>query len=138
MDAATLISQHEGLRLKVYLIDGHETIGYGRDMRTEGITEAEANYLLHNDIIAATTFLQTFDFYSNLNESQRAALIDMVYNLGKGGFEEFTIMLACLDKADYAGAAAAMLDSTWATQVSGRARDDATLMRSSLTTLEGV
>lgn len=131
LQATAIVKQHEGLRLLVYVIDGHETIGFGRDMRSEGITEAEADYLLQNDLVAAHTFLQTFTWYGNLTSNQVAALLDMVYNLGKRGFEEFKTMIACLASGDYAGAAAAMQNSLWAKQVGQRALDDATLMRSS-------
>ena len=45
------VLRHEGLRLKVYTCPrGKLTIGIGRNLEENGITRAEAFYLLENDL----------------------------------------------------------------------------------------
>ena len=52
----------------------------------------------------------------------------MAFNLGETRLRGFRKMWAALEEGNYATAAAEMLDSKWATQVKGRARDLAQLM----------
>src|SRR5271157_1710327 len=130
MDEQTLIQKHEGLRLTVYTdTRGHPTIGYGRALDVKGISQSEALFLLHNDITLVRSQLSSFPWFARLDGTRQAALIDMAYNLGFGGFGKFQNMLDALMKGDYDAAADAMLDSEWARQVPNRANEDADLIR---------
>lgn len=128
--ARKLIKEHEGLRLKPYeCTAGKLTIGYGRNLDDNGISEVEANALLDNDINSVCIRLESQDFWTGLCAARQAVLIDMCFNLGWPRLSGFRKMLAALRVADYQAAAREMLDSQWAKQVGGRATKLAKIMR---------
>lgn len=105
----------EGLRLTVYTCPaGYPTIGVGRNLKTRGISKAEALYLLDNDINACLEDLASFAWWGALTAARQRALLNMRFQLGSGGFRAFKDMLAALDQRDYTAAAAAARASTWA------------------------
>ena len=114
----------EGLRLFPYRDSvGKLTIGVGRNLDDVGITAAEADVLLDHDITRATTAgLMRLPWASTLGDVRRAVLVNMAYNLGVGGLLGFRVALAAMERGDWPGAAAAMLDSRWARQVGARAK----------------
>lgn len=129
-DVSSLIKKHEGLRLKPYKCSaGRVTVGYGRNLDDVGINLTEAEMMLENDIRRTTLELMTFSWYSSLDAVRRAALVDMLYNLGMPRFMGFKKMLAALDAGDYEETAVQMLDSKWATQVGSRATELAEMIR---------
>ena len=107
---------------------GRLTIGFGRcvdpDELGTGITEAEAEMLLANDLerfeVAAQRVVGEAT-WSLLNQTRREALIEMAFNMGAGNLAKFRRMLAALGEEDYAGAADEALSSRWAEQVGQRA-----------------
>jgi lysozyme len=60
---------------------------------------------------------------------RQRVLIDMAFNMGTTGLLGFTGTLARVEQRDYAGAAAGMLASRWASQVGKRATALADMMR---------
>lgn len=107
---------------------GRLTIGFGRcvdpDEPGTGITEAEAEMLLSNDLerfeVAAQRVVGD-DTWSLLNQVRREALIEMAFNMGAGNLARFRRMLAALGEEAYAVAADEALSSRWAEQVGQRA-----------------
>ena len=129
-DVSSLIKKHEGLRLKPYKCSaGRVTVGYGRNLDDVGINLTEAEMMLENDIRRTTVELTKFSWCYSLNAVRRAALVDMLYNLGMPRFMGFKKMLAALDAGDYEETAVQMLDSKWATQVGSRATELAEMVR---------
>lgn len=126
-----LIKMHEGLNLKPYECPtGYITIGYGRNIQQNGITIAEAEMLLDNDIDRVITELEKWlSVFNELSENRKAALIDMSYNLGFNKLFQFRNFLAALQKKDFELAAKEMLDSKWAAQVGNRATVLANMMK---------
>lgn len=126
------VARHEGLRLKPYLDSvGRWTIGYGRNLTDCGITADEAVGMLERDLNAAAMDLMTFPWFPVLNSDDLArsnALINMRFNLGGAGFRRFKVMISCLERGDYAGAAAAMRHSKWYRQVGARGEELARLV----------
>lgn len=118
-----VLVRDEGLRLKPYTDStGHLTIGYGRDLTDDGISQAEASNLLLNDMTAAVSDLQrTFPFVQTLDSVRQVVLAAMCFNMGVGALAGFRDMWAALRAGDYNAAAEAMLASEWATQVGARA-----------------
>lgn len=127
--------QAEGRRLRPYLdccgkywrdctcgAQGKLTIGVGRNLDDEGISVVESDVLLDNDI---DRVLQqcgaAFSWFDALDGVRQAVLANMAFNLGIGGLESFTHMLAAVAAGDYTGAAQQMRQSKWATQVGARA-----------------
>lgn len=114
------VALHEGLRLKPYTDStGHQTIGYGLNL-DEGITQKEAEYLLRSRLLEAIQDLQTFPFWTWLNEARAYVVIDMRYNLGHKTFRDFKSLIDALNAQQYHRAAAEMKDSRWYRQVKSR------------------
>ena len=129
--ATQLIKKHEGLRLKPYQCTaGKLTIGYGRNLDDNGISEDEAEGLLQHDIKRTQEEAQTLPFFAELNEVRQAVIVDMIFNLGFARFKKFERMLIALERRNYQMASIEMLDSRWAVQVGQRADLLSQLMRS--------
>lgn len=122
MNAADLIRLHEGTRLKPYRDTvGKLTIGTGRNLDDVGISEAEAEILLANDLARAERELATLAPWSaGLDDVRRAVLLDMTFNLGAGGVAKFKRFLAAMERADWPDAATEMRNSKWWHQVGTR------------------
>lgn len=105
---------------------GYSTIGTGRliDKRKGGgITQAEADYLLDNDIAKVVQGVRSrLPWTVKLDEVRRGVLANMAFQMGIDGLTGFKNTLAMVERGDYAGAAAGMLNSKWATQTPARAQ----------------
>lgn len=124
------IKLHEGVRLKPYLDTvGKLTIGVGRNLDDLGITLSEAELMLDNDILRCITQLSPFPWYANQPQSIKDALVNMCFNMGITRLLGFRKMIAALTVKDYQKAANEALDSKWAAQVHGRAKDIAGVIR---------
>lgn len=123
MNLREQLFRDEGVRLKPYKDSvGKLTIGVGRNLTDVGISMAEADLLLDNDITrAAAAVMARIPFAASLGEVRFAVLVNMAYNLGIAGLMKFTQFLADVEKGDFAVAAVEMLNSTWAQQVGARA-----------------
>lgn len=124
------LRQHEGYRRHPYTDTvGKLTIGYGRNLEDTGISEAEAEYLLEQDVARADRELRTaFRFYDRLTARRQAALVNMHVNMGLPRLMTFVRMIAALEHEQWKLAAAEALDSQWALQVGNRAKEIATLL----------
>ena len=120
---------HEGLRLKAYRDSvGILTIGIGRNLEDRGITEAEARYLLDNDINACINDLLTFAWFPDLDPVRQRVFVDLCFNLGVKRLREFTKMLDAAARQDWPLAARELLDSRYAEQVGQRAQTLAAML----------
>ena len=116
------LKRHEGVELKPYKCTSDKlTIGVGRNLEDVGISEAEAEYLLMNDLSRFMKMANEFDWYAGLNDARKAVIISMLFNLGRGGFNKFLKFKQALAEGDHLTASREMLDSRWAKQVKGRA-----------------
>lgn len=120
---AEQLAEHEGLRLKPYRDTvGKLTIGIGRNLDDKGISEAEAYYLLNNDIHDVNKqLIKHIPWYVNLPPNARRVLQDMCFNLGIYGLLGFKKFLSALQAGDIERAKVEMMDSKWAKQVGRRA-----------------
>jgi lysozyme len=117
-----MLIRHEGLKLKPYRCTaGKITIGVGRNIQDNGITEAEAKMMLRYDIEVARIPLLKFKWFINLNDARKDAIINMVFNLGLTKFLKFKDTIKFLESENYTQAAKEMRDSEWAKQVGLRA-----------------
>lgn len=102
------------------------TIGVGRlvDKRKGGgITPEESAYLLNNDIDRKTAeVFKALPWAAKLDDARRAVLVNMAFQLGTAGLLGFKNTLAMVQRGDYAGAAAGMLQSKWSQQTPERAK----------------
>ena len=123
---------HEGVRKHVYLCSaGYETIGVGRNIADSGLglSDDEIDYLLENDITRCRKELETYSWFSDLDEVRQDALINMCFNLGLSRLANFKNALASMEIGAYADAAEHFLDSRWASQVGNRAQEVAHMIR---------
>lgn len=132
--ASEQIKRHEGLVLNAYQDHlGYWTIGYGRlidKRRGGGISQAEAEFLLENDINGKLSELKRrLTWFDKLNDARKGVLLNMCFQLGIGGLLGFRNTLAKIEAGDYAGAADNMMKSKWAQQTPRRAKEMATQMR---------
>ena len=118
------LTLHEGMRQFPYkCTSGKTTIGIGRNLDDRGITEAEAAYLLGNDINDFQARLtREIPWMVELDPVRQRVLLDMAFNLGVPGLLKFKRTLAAIRGKEYDRAAAMMLDSRWATQVGQRSK----------------
>jgi lysozyme len=88
-----------------------------------GITNEEAAYLLRNDIEKVDKQLQSrIPWVVTLSPARRGVLQNMAFQMGIDGLIRFKNTLVMIEQREYAKAAAAMLDSTWAKQTPERAQ----------------
>lgn len=108
-----LVSRHEGLRLFPYLdTKGKVTIGWGYNLSDRGITRAQADEWLEEDLAQCYgELVDRFDWYERLVDARQAVLVDIVFNVGVAGFLKFVRLIAALTVEDYPKAAAEILDS---------------------------
>lgn len=123
------LKRHEGLRLHPYKCPADKwTIGYGRNLEDRGITQAEAEYLLANDVEETIAQLSVIPGYSNADTKRKAVLVNMAFQMGVTGVKQFKNMWAALEEQDYKTASAEMLNSRWARQTPSRANELARIM----------
>ena len=133
----TLIRVYEGYSSTEYRDTlGHRTIGYGHLLTPRAhpqphpeITHEQAEAYLDTDIdIARAGAMNVFRMWGNLKPSARVVLVVMVFQIGAGNASKFVRLKKCLQRLDYIGAAAEMIDSKWCRQTPGRVRSLAALM----------
>jgi lysozyme len=121
-----MLRKHEGVETHAYkCTSGKITIGCGRNIDPDGglgLSDSEIDMLLENDIDRSIKELgAAFNWFSDLNEARRDAMIDLVFNIGLTRLNGFKKALAAMADANYDLAAAEFMDSKWASQVKDRA-----------------
>jgi len=124
------ITKHEKMVLKPYTDTvGKLTIGVGRNLDDNGISEDEALYMLNNDIkIVSNDLHGIFEDFSDLPYDVQLALTDMMFNLGKPRFSGFKNMIQAIKDKDFKEAARQAKDSKWCKQVGTRCEDNYELL----------
>ena len=127
-----LLIKHEGLRLKPYKCTaGRTSIGVGRNLDDNGITEAEAMAMLDRDIAVTTATLKDeFPWFADLDRTRKDVVISLGFNMGVRKLTTFKKFIAAMVAQQYETAAAEILDSAYATQVGQRAIELAAMIRS--------
>lgn len=119
------LKHDEGIRLFPYQCSADKlTIGYGRNLEDNGISEYEAEQMLLTDTQSAAEDAKKFvgaDTWAELSDVRKACLVNMAFNLGLPKLKRFAMLKAALQNGDMVEASAQMLDSRWAMQVGQRA-----------------
>ena len=125
------IKKHEGFRGQPYKdTTGHTTIGYGRNLDDNPLTEEEAEVLLLNDLQRThERLLRRLPVYAELDSTRQGVLLEMAFQLGVNGLLRFSKMLRAIEYARWEEAAWELMDSKYAQQVPERAARLAFLMR---------
>jgi lysozyme len=108
---------------------GKVTIGFGRDINSNGISQEESEWLFDNDFERCEKEIESFSWYDDQPQNVQDALMNMCFSLGIRGLLSFVKMIDALNKKDYTKAAIEVLDSQWAKQVGQRAQDVAVMIR---------
>jgi lysozyme len=132
------IKTHEGFRNFVYKDSlGKRTVGYGHLCKSDENWNDDEQYsieLLENcfesDFVEALKGAEDLIGSIPLLPKAKEVIVEMVFQLGKGGVSKFKKMWEALAKEDYTEAANQMLDSRWHKQTKSRAESLATIMRS--------
>ena len=122
-DLKEMLIKNEGMKLHPYQCTANKTtIGVGRNLSDNGITSAEAELMLANDMDNVFSDLdRNIPFWQSMPYNVRLVLCDMAFNLGIKRLCKFTRMLEALEERDFELAAEELLDSTYAKQVKKRA-----------------
>jgi len=125
------IRRHEGIQLKPYRCTaGKLTIGYGRNLDDNGISQKEADFLLNQDIdVAIDDARLLFPNFDELTTHRQAVLANMALNIGRRRLAQFVKLRHAVQQERYDKAANEMMDSLWASQVGNRATELSELMR---------
>jgi lysozyme len=142
-------SDEEGLRLRPYVdslgkcttgigccldtapLDATERAYIGHDGRTLPITLTQARWLCAYRVQGVLRELdQALPWWRRLDAPRQRVLAIMTYNMGVPHLCCFKVALSAMQLGRWSEAAAAMLDSKWATQVGERAQRLARTMRS--------
>ncbi|MFB4742010.1 glycoside hydrolase family protein [Enterobacter hormaechei subsp. steigerwaltii] len=139
-----MIKRDEGEKLELYLdTEGYQTIGVGHlcvmsssrekavahldkilGRTTHGrITQQESTLLFNQDVQKSLREIERtglMDIYTASNEARRAALVNLMFNLGGPRLLGFRNALKAWRLKDYNKAANEFLDSRWARQVKSR------------------
>ena len=113
----------EGLVLKAYVCPtGYTSVGVGRNLETNGITEEEAMYLLNNDIADVINKLDKhWIAWRKLPITAQYVCIDVVFNMGINTWMSFRRTRSYMELGEWEKAGDELLDSKYAKQVGRRA-----------------
>lgn len=125
---ADLKDKDEGFRSKIYYDTmGIASIGVGTNL-AQGISLKQAMALAVCELDDITVQLNALSWYSALNPVRQDVIQNMCYNIGFVGVLGFRNMITCITAQNWVGAADAMLNSKWASQVPNRAKRLAALI----------
>lgn len=137
--AETIIKVEESFRSKPYYCsEQYPTVGYGERVGDKYAplpnvtrTKEEAIKFVREKIEKITYQLATAKplAWSKCNEQRKAILISMAYQMGVIGLLAFQKMWACIERADFDGAAKEMVNSKWYVQTKARALRHSQQMR---------
>jgi len=118
-----MLVKHEGLVCHVYDDSlGYKTIGVGRCLDKNGITEDEAMYLLDNDIKRVIESLDKhWHVWRSFPEKAQLVCIDCTFQMGITGWMAFRHTRALMEMECWLESSEEILRSKYATQTPNRA-----------------
>lgn len=127
-----MIERHEGCRYVPYTDSVFvQTIGIGHNLHKPLRREAVELIRSHDIEDAKNDCLHQFPWFADLTERRQWAMIDLCFNMGINRLLGFKNFLLAMSLGDYETAAGHLLDSLYAKQVKGRAREIAGMLRGS-------
>lgn len=116
------LREHEGWEREPYQDSvGVWTIGCGRNLEANPLTDDEIRYLLDNDIRRTLrACVEHLPWFEGLDEVRKRAVLDLAFNMGVRGLLTFRVACAALARRDYEAAADALVNSKWYRQVGRR------------------
>jgi lysozyme len=119
------IKKHEGFKSKVYkCTEGFDTIGYGFAIKDLEIDKDVADLILMKKLHSLLErILIAFPWFKDVDDTAKAVIVNMCYQLGLSGFSKFKKTIYLLETEQYEDASVEMLDSLWAKQTPNRAKE---------------
>lgn len=112
-------------------LKGYATIGIGWNLHAP-MPRHIINILRDHRINEAKNdCLHAFPWFADLSERRQWAMIDLCFNMGVTRLSKFKNFLLAMSLGDYESASVHLLDSDYAKQVKGRAREIADMLRGS-------
>ena len=125
--AKEMVKLHEGLRLQKYTdTEGFPTIGYGHLIKnnesiSDTITKQQADKIFDKDFAHHRKAAERIKGWKSASEAQKAALIDLTFNMGPAWADGFPKFKKAFAEGNYNQAGEELRDSQWANQVGRRA-----------------
>lgn len=118
-----MIKRHEGFREEVYKdLLGNYTIGYGHCLSPGSTLPKNILELIFEyDYEIAAQGYSTLEL--DLDLKRRAAIVDLIFNMGLPRLKNFKLMLAALRRKDFKRAAEELQCSKYYSQVPNRAEE---------------
>lgn len=118
-----MLIRHEGLVCNVYDDSlGYKTIGVGRCLDKNGISEEEAMFLLDNDIKRVIGELdKSWGVWRTFPEQARMVCIDCCFQMGITGWMNFRRTRALMEMGCWLESSEEILDSKYYSQTPNRA-----------------
>ena len=125
------IKKNEGYISTVYKDSlGIDTIGYGFAIKDLNLEEDVCDLILERKVNKLRLDVKKkFDWYCNMPTPIKDIVIEMCYQMGVNGFSKFKKTIKLLSQEKFYEASFEMLDSKWAVQTPGRAKQLSTKVR---------
>ena len=109
------VMKSEGFSTTLYKCPADKwTIGFGRNVESNGIRKDEALYMLKNDLLDIKLNLEDkLEWFYKLDDVRQNVLIEMAYNMGVSGLLKFRNTLLLINIGDFEKASKEMLNSKW-------------------------
>jgi lysozyme len=114
-----MLVRHEGNMCTIYTCKaGKISVGVGRNLTDNGISEDESDYMLENDIKRVYNNLDKhWAVWRSFPEEAQMVCIDLTFNLGINGFMNFRRTRALMEMEMWLQASEELLDSKYAIQL---------------------
>lgn len=101
---------------------GKWTIGIGRNIEDNGLSDGEVDYLFRNDVLRVTKELDdNLPWWRNLSEVRQRVVFNMCFNMGITKYLKFKNTLKAIQEARWGDAKIGMIKSKWHKDVGQRA-----------------
>ena len=119
------IKKHEGFEPRIYeCSEGYDTIGYGFAIKDLIIYKDVADLILMKKLHKLLERISiAFPWFKDVDDIAKGVVINMCYQMGLSGFSKFKKTIYYLETEQYEEASVECLDSLWAKQTPGRAKE---------------
>lgn len=125
LKAQKMLVSEEGKRGTPYKDSrGIFTVGIGHNCEAKPLTDEEIYFIFDNDLDdSIDAACRTFgaDLYASFGLVRQLAIVNMIFQLGEQGFNDFHATRAAIEVKDWKGAADFARQSRWARQTPKRA-----------------
>ena len=119
------IKKHEGFEPRIYeCSEGYDTIGYGFAIKDLIIDKDVADLILMKKLHKLLERISiAFPWFKDVDDIAKGVVFNMCYHMGLSGFSKFKKTIYYLETEQYEEASVECLDSLWAKQTPGRAKE---------------